>query len=491
MELEQLIQRAALHVTARGGEGNPDIADIVCDSRLVNKGALFVAIPGTKAHGDSFIADALARGAHAVISENPQNRCSVPWLQVANPRRALGELGKTLWRIEIEPLQCIGITGTNGKTTTAHLYKKLCDHRYKAENVWMFGTIDFELGTTHHPASHTTPESLDIFRCMGAAAQRPAAVVMEVSSHSLALDRIGGIVFDLAILTNLTQDHLDFHQSMENYYQAKKRLFTEFLKETGAGVVNIDDPWGRRLVEELGGKRWITFGKAADAGVRIVRCDCTWEGTSIELEVGGKRIRFMSTLRGFFNAYNMTALYAGAVALGFDTLSVERAFAAIGTVPGRMDRVSIGAPYSVIVDYAHTPDALVNILQTSRPLTKGRVICVFGCGGDRDRAKRPLMGRAVASFSDEAIVTSDNPRSERPAAIVDEILDGIPLDFPHWVILDRKLAIRKAIELARPGDCVVIAGKGHENYQEIQGVKYPFNDHEVVTGIYNELKNNT
>jgi len=221
--------------------------------------------------------------------------------------------------------------------------------------------------------------------------------------------------------------------------------------------------------------------------VRIATWECTWDGTRIELDACGKKVQIESALRGFFNVYNMTALYAGALALSFDHASIERAFAAVETVPGRMDRVPLDAPFAVIVDYAHTPDALINILQTSRPLTKGKLLCVFGCGGDRDRTKRPIMGNAVASLSDEAIVTSDNPRSENPTAIIEEILKGMPLDFPHCVIPDRREAIKKSLESARPGDCVVIAGKGHEDYQEIQGVKHHFNDREIVIEAYKEL----
>jgi UDP-N-acetylmuramoyl-L-alanyl-D-glutamate--2,6-diaminopimelate ligase len=490
MLLNTLLQQSGLSIVARGGTGNPAIAGIGCDSRAVNKGDLFVAIPGTRLQGDSFVAEAAARGAAAVISMHEPGVSTLPWVKVENPRFALGVLGKTFWSVKTDEMELAGITGTNGKTTTAHLFKKLFEQRFGAERVWMFGTIDYQLGTTRVVADHTTPESLDMFRLVGSAAARPQAMVLEVSSHSLALDRVGGLAFDVAVFSNLTQDHLDFHKSMEQYYLAKKRLFTDFLKKDGWSVVNIDDAYGERLVREIGGKRCITFGKSANADVRIVNAECSWDGTRVELAVKGKTVRVKSALRGGFNVYNMTGLYAGAVALSFDHASIEQSFAAIETVPGRMDRVAIDAPYAVIVDYAHTPDALVNILQTSRSLTKGKLLCVFGCGGDRDRTKRALMGKAVADFSDEAVVTSDNPRGERPEAIIDEVLRGMPLDFPHTVIADRRLAIRKALETARAGDCVVVAGKGHETYQEIKGVKYPFNDKEVVNDLYRELGKN-
>jgi UDP-N-acetylmuramoyl-L-alanyl-D-glutamate--2,6-diaminopimelate ligase len=350
----------------------------------------------------------------------------------------------------------------------------------------MFGTIDYQLGMQTRPASHTTPESHDVFRLIGQAQEKPRAVIMEVSSHALALDRIGGMAYDVGLLTNVTLDHLDFHKSMEAYYQAKKRLFTDYLKTTGAGVVNIDDAWGRRLAQELKGKKLITYGTSADAAVRIVNHECTWDGSAVELSTADGRVEFRSALRGFFNVYNMTTLYAGSLALNYDRASVERAFAATATVPGRMDRVPLKADFAVIVDYAHTPDALINILQTARPLTKGKLICVFGCGGDRDRTKRPIMGSAVASFADEAIVTSDNPRSEKPISIIEEIIKGIPLDFPHIIVPDRRSAIKKALSMAHKGDCVVIAGKGHEDYQEIQGKREPFNDRDVVIESYHE-----
>jgi UDP-N-acetylmuramoyl-L-alanyl-D-glutamate--2,6-diaminopimelate ligase len=471
----------------RGGEGNPEITDCTGDSRAVENGALFVAIPGTKTNGSVFVREALTRGAKAIASETAPadtDTAGVPWVQVENARRSLGMLGKTLYSVATEKMELIGITGTNGKTTTAHLFKKLCEQRFARQKVWMFGTIDYQLGAASRPASHTTPESHDIFRLVGRADTRPEAVIMEVSSHALALDRIGGMEYDLALLTNVTQDHLDFHKTMEAYYLAKKRLFTDFLKAGGTGVVNCDDLYGRRLVGELKRKNLVTFGTSADAAVRIVNHECTWDGSTVELSVEGETVEFRSALRGFFNVYNMTALYAGSRALHYGRADVEKTFAATSTVPGRMDRVPLDADFAVVVDYAHTPDALINILQTSRPLTKGKLICVFGCGGDRDRTKRPVMGKAVATWADEAIVTSDNPRSENPVSIIEEIIKGIPLDFPHSILPDRRSAIKKALERALPGDCVVIAGKGHEDYQEVQGVKHPFNDRDVVIELY-------
>jgi UDP-N-acetylmuramoyl-L-alanyl-D-glutamate--2,6-diaminopimelate ligase len=474
-------------MVSRSGNGDPEITGITFDSRKVMQGNLFVSIPGTKLDGDTFIADALAKGAVAVISEKKHPELSVPSIQVKNVRHCTGYLGAALWNIDVATIKMVGITGTNGKTTTAHLFQKLLEQICKKENVWMFGTIDFHIGKKIIPATHTTPEAIEIFRCIHEEEYTPDSIVMETSSHSLALDRISGLLYDVAVWTNLTQDHLDFHKNMDNYYQAKKRLFAEYIKPDGVAVVNIDDTWGKRLSAELDGKKMLTYGRDSASDVRIESWNCSWDGCEVSIVYKGQRVSFHSSLRGFFNVYNMTALIAGAYGLGLTDTIIQQAFSAVQTVAGRMDRVMINAPFAVIVDYAHTPDALVNILSTARPLTKGRLICVFGCGGDRDRTKRPIMGGVVAEHADEAIVTSDNPRSERPVAIIDEICAGIPLDFPHVTIPDRKTAIEVALQNAKEGDCVVIAGKGHEDYQEINGVKHHFNDKEIVETLYLQM----
>lgn len=486
--LNRILEKSEMAVLARGGQGDPVITDICYDSRLVSAGSLYVAIPGTKLHGDNFIKDALSRGAAAIISENPHHELQVPWVQVANSRMALGKLGTALWNINLCDLCLVGITGTNGKTTTAHLFEKLLQQRHDEKKVWMFGTIDYHVNGETLPASHTTPESLDICRFIGKSPVAPEAVVMEVSSHSLALDRVGGLEYDCVVWTNLTQDHLDFHKDMESYFNAKKLLFTEYVKRNSCAVVNIDDPYGKRLAAELPSDRCITFGQAEFAKVRIVSWHCDWDGGRIEVSVDGTIMTFESSLRGFFNIYNMAAMIAGGIGLGFTSEQIASAFYSIETVPGRMDRVNLDAPFAVIVDYAHTPDALVNILQTARPLTEGNLICVFGCGGDRDRTKRPIMGSVVAQYADEAIITSDNPRSEMPNRIIDDILPGVPLDFPHITIADRREAIEAALRRAEKGDCIVIAGKGHEDYQEINGVRHHFDDKEVVAELYRNME---
>jgi UDP-N-acetylmuramoyl-L-alanyl-D-glutamate--2,6-diaminopimelate ligase len=479
---------AKLPVLSYGGSGDPVVVDVSCDSRAVGPGSLYVSIPGFKQHGDTFIADAAARGAAAILSENPQPQCRVPWAQVPDLRKNLGLISRAVHNIDPSQTLFLGITGTSGKTTTAYLFKRLLSLIYGEEAVWMYGTVKYSTGNAETAAQRTTPESSDIFRTLGRSPKRPKAVVMEVSSHALALDRVAGIPFDFGLLTNLTHDHLDFHKTMEDYYQAKKRLFTDYAGPRRLAVINIDDPWGKKLVSELPGGKTVTYGKAAEAAVQLVEWKTSGDGTAIACRIGGAVERFSSKLAGNFNAYNMTALTAGAVALSFGMDEVRRCFETVTTVPGRMERIELGADFSVFVDYAHKPDAMESLCSTARGLTRNRLVCVFGCGGDRDVLKRPVMGEIVARHCDEAIVTSDNPRSEDPHAIIREILRGVPLDFPHTAIVDRKEAIRKAIAEARAGDCIIIAGKGHEDYQEIRGVKHHFDDREIVLDAYREAR---
>jgi UDP-N-acetylmuramoyl-L-alanyl-D-glutamate--2,6-diaminopimelate ligase len=442
-----------------------------------------------KVHGDKFIGQAVKDGAVAVVSENRQENLSTPWAAVSKIRAAAGMLGNALWEIDELGITSVGITGTNGKTTTAYLFKNLFDCLDGKERSWMFGTVENLLGENRLEAAHTTPESVDIFRYINDAEVKPDSLSMEVSSHSLALSRIAGMKFDAAVWTNLTQDHLDFHKSMEEYYAAKKLLFTDYMKTDGVGIVNIDDDYGMRLYQELPDAYIVTYGRNAGADIRIVGWQCDWGGTSVEIFYKKKyTLNFASGLRGLFNVYNMAAMIAGALALGIDTKIIAEALAKTRAVPGRMDKVDIGAPFTAVVDYAHTPDALVNVLKTSAALTSGRVICVFGCGGDRDKTKRPLMAKAVAENCDQAVITSDNPRSEKPESIINDILKGMPLDFPHVAIADRREAIKYALRGAREGDCVVIAGKGHETYQEICGVRHHFDDREETVRIYKDME---
>jgi len=478
----ELLNIAAINlkVTASGGHGDPIISDISYDSRNVKPGSLYVAVPGTKVHGDTFIESAIKNGAVAIISENSHDELSTPWTAVSDVRAVLGVLGIALWGIDLNTLIAVGVTGTNGKTTTVSLFKNLFDRVYGKEYSWLFGTIANVLGNETVGASHTTPEAVDIFRLIDKAKVKPKSLVMEVSSHALALKRTAGMKFNLSVWTNLTQDHLDFHKSMEEYYAAKRRLFVDcdYIQPGWRGVINVDDEYGKRLYSELKSANMTVcgYGRSDGADVKITGWKCDWSGTSVDIEYQGRKFAFTSPLRGFFNVYNMTAMIAGAFALCIDVKVITEALASMPIVSGRMDIVDIDAPFTVVVDYAHTPDALINVLKTCEELTSGKVICVFGCGGDRDKTKRPLMAKAVAENCDRAVVTSDNPRSEEPEAIIDDILKGMPSDFPYKVMADRREAIKIALSEAQEGDCVVIAGKGHENYQEIKGVKSDFDD---------------
>jgi UDP-N-acetylmuramoyl-L-alanyl-D-glutamate--2,6-diaminopimelate ligase len=472
----------------RGGDGNPRVTDVTYDSRAVRPGTIFVAIPGLTAHGDTFIADALDRGAVAVVSENAHPRLSAPWIRVANARQTLGELARIVYGADTDATTMVGITGTNGKTTVGFLFDTLFSEHYGRERSWLFGTISYAVGGTLEQASRTTPESCEIFRHIGTAELKPRAITMEVSSHSLWLDRVAGLRFDCAVWTNLTQDHLDFHETMESYYQAKKLLFCRYLLPHGTAVINVDDPWGSRLAGELEDVATVTYGTDSSADFRIVHSKCDWTGTEIQVHYNGKEHTFETCLSGQFNVYNLAAFCAGALGLGHSGETIHKSLQRMRPVAGRMERVETGLECAVVVDYAHTPDALVNVLRTARALTPGRLYCVFGCGGDRDRSKRPIMAAAVAEQCDEAIVTSDNPRGEDPEAIIDEIVPGIPLDFPSTIVVDRRNAIAAALRRAGKGDCVVIAGKGHETYQEANGVRHHFDDREVAREVALTIK---
>lgn len=488
MNWSELIARITTIAHSGSGCGDPVITDICYDSRFVKNGAIYVAIPGFKVHGDNFIAEAVKNGAAAIVSAHKQEGCGVPWAQVTDPRTIPAKLAKYLFEIDFSQMMMVGITGTNGKTTTGHLWRSLLRELYGAAYCWMIGTIVYEMGDIVVEANRTTPEGVDLLRSMGTSEIAPRAIVMEVSSHALALERVSEFLYDIAIFTNLTQDHLDFHLDMKSYYEAKKILFVRHLKHTGIAVVNIDDVWGRRLAEELKECQCVSFGTASDAICRIVRMDCAFNGTAVEVEYQGGRYAFKSDLIGRFNGYNISGLIAGALGKNIDPAVIQKALSMQVGVLGRMQLVVVDLPITVIVDYAHTPDALENILSTARELTTGALVCVFGCGGDRDRTKRALMAAAVAEFADEAVITSDNPRSESPPAIIEDILGGMPLDFPHTTIIDRREAIRKAMRTAKSGDCIVVAGKGHESYQEICGTKHHFSDVETIQELAIEIK---
>jgi UDP-N-acetylmuramoyl-L-alanyl-D-glutamate--2,6-diaminopimelate ligase len=461
------------------GDARLDVNAVSHDSRSLAPGALFVAIRGLAADGNQFVDAALRKGAAAVASEAPP-RSGVHWLQVKDAREALALLSAAVLGEPAAALELIGVTGTNGKTTTSYLIDSVL--RAAGHRVGLIGTVQYRIGDRLVESVRTTPESSDLQRLfyeMREASCRYA--VLEVSSHSLALKRVHGCAFRAAVFTNLTRDHLDFHGDMAGYFAAKRLLFESLLRSDGHAVINLDDDHAPAL-------RAVARGRVLTYGLRPT-ADITAEGLSLSLE--GTRFRARTPigdldvetpLVGLFNVQNVLAALATGIALRLEAKALLRGIAALRGVPGRMERVAAGQDFAIIVDYAHTDDALRKLLETVRGLKPRRLITVFGCGGDRDRSKRPLMGAVAARLSDVVVVTSDNPRSEPPEAIIDEILRGMNggKQAERHVIADRREAIARAIELARPGDAVVLAGKGHETYQVLRDRTVPFDDRQVA-----------
>jgi UDP-N-acetylmuramoyl-L-alanyl-D-glutamate--2,6-diaminopimelate ligase len=450
-----------------------DVSSLAYDNRLVTDGALFFCVPGFTRDGHEFAADAVARGAAALVVERPLG-AGVPEVRVASVRAAMGPAAARFYGDPTARLATVGVTGTNGKTTTAFLVRALLDAGGRQSG--LLGTVKSVIGGIEHEVLRTTPEAIDLqrtFRDMLDAGDQ--ACVMEVSSHALTLHRADAIHFAAAIFTNLTQDHLDFHETMEEYYAAKRRLFTDLAP--AHAIVNVDDPYGARLAAELGTA--VTFALDNEASYRAGALQTGLDGSQFTVTAPDGVFELSSPLSGRFNVSNVLGAFAAARSLGIDADVAIEAIAAAGQVPGRFQSVNEGQDFAVLVDYAHTPDSLENVLRAARGVTEGRLHVVFGCGGDRDRGKRPLMGEIAARLADRVIVTSDNPRSEDPAAIIDEILVGSGGDVEHEV--DRRIAIDQAIASASAGDVVVIAGKGHEQGQEFEGGrKIPFDDVTVV-----------
>ena len=479
MQLKALLSKISTVMTI--GPVDREIASICYDSRRVQKNALFVALRGEKTDGNAFIETAIDRGAVAVLTDEEQPQRGATLIVVKNARQALADLAAEFYGRPSLGLKVAGITGTNGKTTTAFLLKHLCDAVQLRAG--LIGTIRYEIGDRILPASRTTPESLDLqellFQIRSAGCR---AVAMEVSSHASAQGRVRDVEFDTMIFTNLTQDHLDFHQTMDAYYEAKVKLFTELPAQAhkkGKVVINQDDRWGQRLIARLGkdapGLPLITYGLNARADFRASAIKTDVSGTQYQLDAQGKTYLVRLPLIGSFNVYNSLAALAGAASIGVDLRTAVRALASAPSVPGRLEPVPVKRQFRVFVDYAHTDDALSNVMQTLRDLNPRRLLVVFGCGGDRDRAKRPLMAAAVERAADWAVVTSDNPRKENPEAIIEEIKSGFR-GKNYETVVDRREAIFHAISIAEPGDIVLIAGKGHETSQEFADHTIPFDD---------------
>jgi len=456
-----------------GAGGDVEISSLAYDNRRVAPGTLFFCVPGFTRDGHEFAPDAVARGAAALVVERPLG-LGVPELVVPSVRAAMGPAAARFHGDPTASLDVVGITGTNGKTTTAFLVRALLEAA--GRQTGLLGTVTSFVGGAERAVERTTAEAIDLQRDFRAMLDGgDVACAMEVSSHALRLGRAAGTRFAVALFTNLTQDHLDFHSTMEDYFQAKRRLFEgDGLR---AAVVNVDDPYGRRLAEEL--PQAITFAIDRDATYRATDVESGFAGSSFTAHTPEGPVALSTPLPGRFNVLNVLGAVAAVRALGVPLEQIAAALPHAGRVPGRFEPVDEGQPFAVLVDYAHTPDSLENVLSAARPLTRGTLWCVFGCGGDRDRGKRPLMGEISARLADRTLVTSDNPRSERPEEIVEQIVAGIPAELRARVAVevDRHAAIEAAIAEAQAGDVVVIAGKGHEQGQEFAGgEKVPFDD---------------
>ena len=470
------------------------VSSIAGDSRRVEPGACFVAVPGFKQDGRRFIPDAVRRGAAVVVTEGePIADLAIAQVLVPSTRVSLARLAAVYYDHPSRHLTLVGITGTNGKTTTSYLVEALLRARGLATGV--IGTIQYVLGDETRPANQTTPEALELQSMLAHMRDRGVGgVAMEVSSHALALARADGLAFDVGVFTNLTQDHLDFHGTLDAYRLAKRRLFellAESPKSARAAAINGDDPSADAMVRGLDLNVY-TFGLGPGARVRAVEHRSSLDGIRMTVATDGGRVELTSPLIGEHNVMNLLGAVATGLALGLEPAASALALSTVGTVPGRFEQVRAGQPFLVVVDYAHTPDALERVLTTARKLTRGRLAAVFGCGGDRDRGKRPIMGEIAARLCDWVWVTSDNPRSERPEAIIDEIVVGVRrtgMGSDRYAIQpDRAAAIGAALRWADASDTVVIAGKGHETYQLIGAEILPFDDREIARRVLSESR---
>ena len=466
---------------------NPDILALAHDSRKVEPGTLFVCMKGATVDGHSFAAAAVAKGAVAVLAEQEVAGVdTVPVIRTPDVRQAVERIAAWFYGDPSTQLRLVGVTGTNGKTTTTHIIRSIFNRAGRPCGV--SGTLHTLIGDRVVPVKNTTPDVLDLqstLRDMVDGGMK--AVAMEVSSHALALGRVAGCEYDTAVFTNMTQDHLDFHQTMENYREAKSLLFRQLVadgsqKANKSAIANIDDPAGEYMLAQTKARR-IGYGMSEKADLRAVDIDLRPEGASFRVTGRWGEFAVQSRLTGLFNVYNMLAAIGVGCAEGIDIPVIQASLAEFEQVPGRFERVDIGRPFSVIVDYAHTPDGLENVLKTAKQFVRGQLIVVFGCGGDRDRTKRPIMGELATRYADRAIVTSDNPRSEDPAFIIGQIMAGITSPEARRKTTtesDRRTAIRQALALGQPGDVILIAGKGHENYQILADRTIHFDDREVV-----------
>ncbi len=469
-------------ILASKGALDRPISGLVMDSRRVVPGTLFFALPGLRTDGSGYIDEAIARGAVAVVTARMPSAVpsKVTFIQVADPRASLARVSQRYYRFPDRDMAVVGVTGTNGKTTVSHLIKHLLNGD---QRVGLIGTINYDLGARTVPSFKTTPESVDIFGML--AQMRDAGcrqAVMEVSSHGIDQQRVLGLQFSAAVFTNLTRDHLDYHKTLEAYFDVKTRLFTGGTgSEPKLAVINLDDAHGEQLVTRVPATvRTVTYGENPRAQVRAENVSLNFKNTTFTLVWPGGSIAVDSPLIGRYNVSNLLAALATAWALGRDPLVMLARLKSFGGVAGRMERIEEGQAFNVLVDYAHTDDALRNALGMLRAITPGRLLVVFGCGGNRDRTKRPLMTRAVQEVADFSFATADNPRGEALAQIFADMKEGVTAPEKIAWIDDRRRAISLALDIAKPGDCLLIAGKGHESYQEFADTVIPFDDRQIV-----------
>ena len=484
MQLRDLIRNIELHAAVECPDA--EITGIAYDSRQVRTGHLFAAIGGTQTDGNRFVDQAVRLGARAVLSEKSRPAAFPwPWVRVKHGRRALAQTAANFYGHPTREMRLVGITGTNGKTSTAYLLESIL--KASGSRVGLVSTIAYRSPGWSAPAGLTTPESLDLqelfhrFRKSGC-----REVVMEVSSHALVLNRVYASRFGVAVFTNLSPEHLDYHQSMESYYQAKKQLFVDTgYGPPGVSIVNVDNTWGEQLAGSIPGQA-LTFSLSRPADFGVLKRQSGWTGTQVRFRLQQEELEVRTSLLGSFNLSNLLAAAAAASSLGVHRDALKRGIEACPPIPGRFEQIDCGQSFHVIVDYAHTPDALRNILNTARELHPRRVLVLFGCGGERDRSKRPAMGSIAEQHSDWVMLTSDNARSEDPLGIIREIRAGLRSD-RHEAEPDRRKAIRRLFSRAESGDVVILAGKGHEARQQVSGRVRPFDDRQVARAVLREM----
>ena len=474
MTLKELVKNINCTIT-----GNPEteIKGIAYDSRKVQEGYLFVAVKGFETDGHKYIESAVKNGAAAVLGEEAAS-CDCTYVQTEDSRKALALCGSEFYGHPEKKLKIIGLTGTNGKTTTTYLIRQIL--MLKGLRCDLIGTNQTIIGDEVVDSQRTTPESLDLFALFARMVNSGGEyVVMEVSSHSLELDRVCGVTFETAVLTNITQDHLDFHKTMENYANAKAKLFAM----SKSAAINLDSDYADVCVQKSCAKP-LAYSIDNESAIRAKNIRMSERGVIFTISVNGEEREMRLGIPGKFSVYNALAAICACLNLGVDITDIEKGLVLAKSVKGRIEVVHTNTPYTIIIDYAHTPDGMENIISAVRAFAKARVITVFGCGGNRDASKRPKMGAIAEELSDIAVVTSDNPRCEDPDAIIADILKGMKKD-NHVVVTNRREAIKRAMEIAQENDIIILAGKGHETYQEIEHVKHDFDERDVVREILN------